>query len=143
MPFWFVANALADIESISGKNSQNIVKEIIANVFRAAIAVNPDELANLFYFFIVKLAPEYEAKETNVGEGLVLKCVAKSCGKTPTQIRTAFKEEGDLGAVISQGKKSQNTIGSFFGSASAKKKTKLLFKNVFGAFLHISEMSGN
>ena len=67
MPFGFIANALTDIENCSGKNSQNIVKEIIANVFRAAIAVNPDELANLFYFFIIKLAPDYEGIETMVG----------------------------------------------------------------------------
>ena len=67
MPFWFVANALEEIEGCSGKNSMTVVKEIIANVFRAAIAVNPDELQQLFYFFIVKLAPEYEAKETGVG----------------------------------------------------------------------------
>lgn len=40
---------------------------MIANVFRAAIANNPDELPNLFYFFIIKLAPEYEAIETGVG----------------------------------------------------------------------------
>ena len=67
MPFWFVANALAEIEACSGKNSVTVVKQIIANVFRAAIAVNPSELASLFYFFIVKLAPEYEGKETGVG----------------------------------------------------------------------------
>lgn len=83
MPFWFVANALNTIENTSGKNSMTIVKEIIANVFRAAIAVNPAELQNLFYFFIVKLAPEYEGKETGVGQELVLKSVAKACGKTP------------------------------------------------------------
>ena len=75
-------------------------------MFRTAIAVNPAELANLFYFFIVKLAPEYEAKETGVGQELVLKSVAKSCGKSAKQIRDAFKVEGDLGVVISQGKKS-------------------------------------
>ena len=83
MPFWFVANALEEIEGCSGKNSQTVVKEIIANVFRSAIAVNPSELVNLFYFFIVKLAPEYEGKETGVGQELVLRCVATSCGKTP------------------------------------------------------------
>ena len=105
MPFWFVAKALGDIESCTGKGSQDIVKEIIANVFRSAIALNPDELTNLFYFFIIKLAPEYEGIETNVGQELVLKSVAKSCGKTPKQIRDAFKAEGDLGVVIFQGKK--------------------------------------
>ena len=73
-------------------------------MFRAAIAVNPSELTNLFYFFIVKLAPEYEAKETGVGQELVLKSVARACGKTPKQIRDAFKAEGDLGVVVASSK---------------------------------------
>mmetsp|Transcript_42246 Transcript_42246/g.30426 ORF Transcript_42246/g.30426 Transcript_42246/m.30426 type:complete len:85 (+) Transcript_42246:689-943(+) len=83
MPFSFVAKALDQIEQCSGKNSQNVIKEIIANVLRTAIAVNKKELEPLFYFFIVKLAPEYEAIETGVGHELVLKSVAKACGKTP------------------------------------------------------------
>ena len=112
-------------------------------MFRAAIAVNPAELANIFYFFIIKLAPEYEAIETMVGQEMVLKCVAKSCGKNLTQIRAAFKEEGDLGTVISSGKKTQNTLGNFFCANNTSKKTKLLFKDVFRAFKRISDMSGN
>jgi len=36
-------------------------------VFRTAILLKPDELTALFYFFIVKLGPEYEALETGVG----------------------------------------------------------------------------
>lgn len=59
-----------------------MIKEIIANVFRAVIAVNPDELPDLFNFFIIKLAPEYIGKETGVGQELVLKSVAKACGKS-------------------------------------------------------------
>lgn len=104
MPFWFVTGALAEIEEIHGKNSQNAVKEIIANVFRAAIAQNTNELCPLFYFFIVKLAPEYEAIETNVGHEIVLKSVAKACGKSAKQIREAFHKEGDMGVVIEIGK---------------------------------------
>ena len=133
MPFWFVARALTEIENCSGKNSQNVIKEIIANVFRSAIAINAKELSNLFFFFIVKLAPEYESVETGVGHELVLKSVAKACGKTPKQIRELFQKEGDLGTVVAVGKKSQNTIGSFFGGAS-KKKAPLTFDQVFAAF---------
>ena len=53
-------------------------------MFRSAIVQNAKELPDLFYFFIVKLAPEYEALETNVGQELVTKCVAKACGKSTT-----------------------------------------------------------
>jgi hypothetical protein len=84
MPFSFVARALSEIEETQGKNSQTHVKEIIANIFRAAIANNAAELPDLFYFFIVKLAPEYEALETGVGNELITKCVAKACGKSTT-----------------------------------------------------------
>ena len=82
MPFSFIARALSEIEECSGKNSQTYIKEIISNVFRSAIANNAKELPDLFYFFIVKLAPEYEALETGVGNELITKCVAKACGKS-------------------------------------------------------------
>ena len=140
MPFNFVARALLEIEDCQGKNSQNIVKEIIANVFRAAIANNADELPALFYFFIVKLAPEYEALETGVGHEMILKSVAKACGKTPAEIRKLFQKEGDLGIVVAEGKKSQNTLGSFFGAS--KKKAALCFIDVFNAFKKIANTSG-
>jgi hypothetical protein len=45
--------------------------------------MNAKELSDLFFFFIVKLAPEYESVETGVGNELILKSVAKACGKTP------------------------------------------------------------
>jgi DNA ligase 1 len=119
-----------------------VIKEIIANVFRSAIALNAKELPDLFYFFIVKLAPEYVGLETGVGHELVLKSAAKACGKTPKQIRELFQKEGDLGMVVSIGKKSQNTIGSFFGGA-AKKKQPLSFSHVFESFRKIAKISGN
>ena len=64
---------------------------------------------------------------------MVLKSVAKACGKTPKQIRELFQKEGDLGTVVAVGKKSQNTIGSFFGGA-AKKKDPITFDYVFSSF---------
>jgi hypothetical protein len=41
-----------------------------------------------------------------------------------------MREEGDLGVVVSIGKKTQNTIGSFFKGA-AKTKQGLTFSQVF------------
>jgi len=67
MPFSLVAKACGDIEATSGKDSQNIIKEILSNVFWASILLKPDEMVPLFYFFIAKLGPEYEALETGVG----------------------------------------------------------------------------
>ena len=87
MPFGFIAKALTEIEVCKGQNSKDAIKEIVANVYRSAIVLNPSELPDLFYYFIVKLAPDYEALETGIGHELNLKAVAKACGKTPKQIR--------------------------------------------------------
>lgn len=76
----------------------------MSNVFRSAIVNRPTELADIFYFFIVKLAPDYEALETGIGHEISVKAVAKACGKLPKEIRDCFKAEGDLGIVVQKGK---------------------------------------
>jgi len=143
MPFSFITRALAEIEECSGKNSQTVIKEIICNVFRSAISINQSELAPLFYFFIVKLAPEYEAVETGIGHELMSKAVAKACGKSLKQIRDSFKEEGDLGLVVELGKKTQKNLGSFFKAATATKKADITFTEVWKAFQELGHTSGN
>lgn len=144
MPFWFVAGCMQVTSETSGKGSQDVIKEVIANLFRTAIAVNPSELARLFYFFIVKLAPEFVGIETGIGHEVCVKAVGKACGKSVAQIRTAFKQEGDLGIVASVSKKSQKNLGSFFGAAKKadKPKSGLLFADVFATFERMARTSG-
>ena len=101
-------------------------------------------MGRLFYFFIMKLAPEFEGVETGVGHEMVVKAVSKSCGKSVQQIRDAFKKEGDLGIVAAISKKTQKNLSNFFSApkADAKKKTGLLFKDVFARFEQLSRTSG-
>ena len=87
------------IEKTEGKNSRTIIVEIITSVFRSALVNFPEELADIYYFFIVKLAPDFAAMETGVGHEVSVKAIAKACGKTPKEIRDIYKDEGDLGAV--------------------------------------------
>jgi hypothetical protein len=74
--------------------------EIITNVFRSALVNYPSELPDIFYFFIVKLAPDFKAMETGIGHEISIKAVAKACGKTPKEIRDLYKEDGDLGIIV-------------------------------------------
>lgn len=104
MPFSFIVKALTLIEDSTGKNSRTIVTEIITNIFRAALLKCPEEIADIFYFFIVKLAPDYEAVETGIGHEQSTKAVAQCCGKTPKEIREIYKTVGDLGLVIQKAK---------------------------------------
>ena len=77
-----MARALAEIEVCKGKNSKDLIKEIVANVFRSTMMLTPRELPDLFYFFCVKLGPDYEALETGIGIELLSNAVAKACGKS-------------------------------------------------------------
>jgi hypothetical protein len=52
-------------------------------VIRSGILLNPSEVPDLFYFFIIKLSPDYEGLETGIGHEQVVKAVAKACGKSP------------------------------------------------------------
>ena len=100
IPFSFLVKAMQLIEKQEGPGSQNVILEIISNVFRSAIVHTPSEVPDLFYFFTCKLAPDYESLETGIGHEVSVKAIAKACGKLPKEIREAFKMEGDLGIVI-------------------------------------------
>ena len=143
MPFGFVCKALQLIENTEGKNSRTVVVEIITNVFRSALVNFPEELPDLYYFFIVKLAPDFEALETGIGHEVSVKAIAKACGKTPKEVRDIYKDEGDLGSVVQKGKKNQGTLGGFFKTKSTATKKELTFRHVFDEFRRIAKTSGN
>jgi len=97
MPFSLIVEALNGLEATQGKGSELVKKEIIANVFRTCIINNPEELLQAFYFFLVKLGPDFSGNETGVGEGVMKKCVAQSAGTSEKNVRETFQKLGDLG----------------------------------------------
>jgi DNA ligase 1 len=93
-----------------------------------ALASKREELSELYYFFLIKLAPAYDSLETGVGHGIMVKAVSKACGLTSAQARTKFQKEGDLGDVAATSLKGQKNIFSFFKKGSM---AKLSFMKVF------------
>jgi len=61
------------------------------------IVKSPHEMAELYNFLIVRLAPEYEGIETNIGIELLLKAIAKASGISKKIVKESFLEKGDLG----------------------------------------------
>jgi DNA ligase-1 len=115
----------------------------MTNVFRSALVNFPSELPDIFYFFIVKLAPDFEAMETGVGHEVSVKAIAKATGKTPKEIRTLYQDEGDLGAVAAKCKSTTGTLGGFFKKATPAAKKILTFDHVFQEFRKIAKTSGD
>ena len=54
------------------------MKEILSNLFRSVIMMAPHEMAELYNFLGVRLAPEYEGIETNMGIELLMKAIEKA-----------------------------------------------------------------
>ena len=119
-----------------------MVVEIITNVFRSALVNFPEELSDILYFFIVKLAPDFAAMETGIGHEVSVKAVSKCSGKTPKEVRELYKEEGDLGSVVQKAKGTQGTLGGFFKKTTATTKKILTFNHVFSEFRRIAKTKG-
>lgn len=60
-------------------------------MFRSCLVNFQSELADLLYFFITKLAPDFVAMETGVGHEMTVKAISKACGKAPKDIREMYK----------------------------------------------------
>lgn len=144
MPFSFLVRALTLIEQQKGQGSRDRIINIITNVFRSALANFATELADILYFLILKLAPDFAAVETGVGEAMVVNAISKACGKTPKDVKALKKEHGDLGLVVATSKRTTGTLGGFFGKAKQAKEEKgyLKFNHVFSEFRRIAGTSG-
>lgn len=104
----------------------------MTNIFRSSLVNFPSELSDIFYFFIVKLAPDFAAMETGIGHELSVKAVAKASGKSTKDIREMYKQMGDLGDVIESAKGKMTTLGGFFKKKTPETEKKALtFNHVF------------
>ncbi|CDW77798.1 dna ligase 1 [Stylonychia lemnae] len=143
IPFSFLTNSLCEIEQCKGKRSTQQIKDIISNVFRTTLLLCPEELPDMFYFFCIKLGPDYESNETGIGLELLSNSVAKACGKSVKQIREQYKIDGDYGIVVEKGKGAQKSLGNFFKKQETTKAKPLTFRKVYESFQKISKCSGN
>eukprot|EP00826_Nyctotherus_ovalis_P059787 TRINITY_DN8346_c0_g1_i1.p2 TRINITY_DN8346_c0_g1~~TRINITY_DN8346_c0_g1_i1.p2 ORF type:complete len:222 (+),score=71.01 TRINITY_DN8346_c0_g1_i1:170-835(+) len=123
VPFSFIAASLADIEKCKGGKSKDAIKEIISNVLRSVSLLHPEELASVFYFYIVKLAPDYKSKETGVGQEILVRAVAQVVGRSEKEVRESKVSLGDLGLVFAESKNTMKTMDNFFTKKKIRKVT--------------------
>ena len=102
------------IEGCEGNGSRAIKDLILTNIFRACIVKYPDDLPNLFYFFIMRLGPEWENQEFGMTHDFICKTMGKACGKELKDVRSLCKSEGDIGNAALKIKTEMGKIGNFF-----------------------------
>ncbi|KAK6589244.1 hypothetical protein RS030_213296 [Cryptosporidium xiaoi] len=107
--FSILTDTLTSIERLkgSGSGSKKGCIVILANLFRLIIHHNPQDLVGAVYICMNKVAPDYEGRESGVGESLLIKCISESSDKSEKKIKEdqiSGKYE-DLGEIASLYKK--------------------------------------
>lgn len=108
VPYADVCNVFQEIESTSSRLS--IIK-ICSDFFTQIVKEDPRNLVPTTYLFINKLGPDYEpGMELGLGEGLLMKTISESCGKSLAQVKNRYKEMGDLGEIAMEARNVQPTM---------------------------------
>ena len=106
-PFLALAKTLEAIEATSGRLK---TIEILSNYFRAVMTQTPADLLASVYMTLGRLAPAWEGVELGIGDSILMKAIAVSCGRSPAQIKADTEKLGDLGLVAEQSRGGQRTM---------------------------------
>ena len=105
-------------------------------LLQQVLRLTPDELLLVVHLMCNKLAAEFEGIELGIGESLLMKAIAESCGRTTDKIRAQLNKIGDLGIVAQQSRSNQSTL-------TFKRPKPLTVADVHAAFLKIATTAGN
>ena len=135
--FHLIADCLAEVETIKGKDSQDKLKEVLTNLFFDVWDNNQADLVLLFYFLICKTGPDYKMKEMGIGNEIIVKCIAKALGKTDKIIKEENKKIGDLSLIASD-----NMVKKTKATSSENTKEKLKLSDLFNTFHRLTGIKG-
>jgi DNA ligase-1 len=130
VPFAYLASVFGKIEA---ESKRLLITQLMANCFRTIIATSPAQLHAAICVATNKIAASYEGLELGVGDAIMIKAVAETCGKSVDAVKAQLEEEGDLGTVAASARRKQITFG---------KPKPLLVSSVLASFLELARASG-
>jgi DNA ligase 1 len=89
----------AAFDRISGTTKRLEILAYTAQFYRTVIETTPSNLLQCVYLTINRIAPDYEGLELGIGEGLLIKAIAESAGRSVAQIKSELEKTGDLGDI--------------------------------------------
>jgi len=129
-PFLALAKTLEAIEATSGRLR---TIEMLSNYFRSVYVQTPEDLLPSVYMTLNRLAPAWEGVELGIGDTILIKAIAASCGSSPAHLKEKLGKLGDLGLVAEQSRGGQRTM---FQPAI------LTVQSVFKKLREIADISG-
>jgi len=106
-PFLALAKTLEAIEATSGRLR---TIEMLSNYFRSVSVQTPTDLLPSVYMTLNRLAPAWEGVELGIGDTILIKAIAASCGSSPQHVKEKLGKLGDLGLVAEQSRGGQRTM---------------------------------
>ena len=108
IPYSELCNLFQEIEFTSSRLS--IIK-LCSDFLIKAMKQDPRNLVTITYLCINKLGPDYEqGLELGLGEGLLMKTISESCGKSLQQVKSKYHSIGDLGQIALEARNVQPTM---------------------------------
>lgn len=133
IPYSALAETFSQIDSTTKRlEIQSILSNFLANVI--SHAQKPEEVTQVVYLCINRLCPDYIGMELGLGEGLLVKALAQTFGRSIDKIKKELERLGDLGLVAIESRNKQPTMF---------KTSPLTVPNTFNTLREIAQISGS
>ncbi|AGO13488.1 AaceriACL155Wp [[Ashbya] aceris (nom. inval.)] len=128
------AELCAVYEVVEATSSRLSITKLCADFMYSVLKRDPGHLIPVTYLFINRLGPDYEpGLELGLGEGILIKTISDACGKSAAQVKSSYRECGDLGTVAQQARVVQPTMF---------KPKPLTVRDVFSTLQTIAQAEG-
>lgn len=133
VPYAAICKSFGLIESDSSRLAKISHTSLL---LQQVLRLSPKDLLMVVHLMINKLAAEFEGIELGIGESILVKAIAESCGRSVEKIKADHNQIGDLGVVAQQSRGGQGTLGFM-------KQKPLTVADVHKQFLAIATASGS
>src|SRR5690606_20426122 len=96
------------LEELENTSSRNDITKVLAKLFTES---SKDEIDKIAYLILGILAPSYRGIVFNLADQMVIQAVSLSYKKSIEEIKSLYKEKGDLGDVSYHLAKAKRDLG--------------------------------
>jgi ATP-dependent DNA ligase len=89
------------LKTLENTASRNQMTKDLARLFSES---STEEIDKICYLILGRLAPKYEGIEFNMAEKMIIRAIAKALDLKPDKVEKKYKQIGDLGEIVLQGK---------------------------------------
>ncbi|GAA5905543.1 uncharacterized protein JCM6883_005363 [Sporobolomyces salmoneus] len=130
-PFSYLTSALV---LLSSTKSRLLIQQVLTNLLRAVIELDPNTLESVVYLLSNKIGPTYEeGTELGVGWQVLSKAIKETSGATSQKLKALSNKLGDPGDIAFEASKSVRLL---------LQPSPLMCHSVYATLLQIAKLKG-